>query len=362
MKTRRILRWICDSPSPYNAALFRALGSDDSIDLTVYFVHRDTLRHPWKGSFTAGFKSVALKTSAGIDWGLVKSAVTEKDGYLIVGGWREPTLQMILLLRRGPFAIWTDTPNMRSKRNPIKAELRSRFLRKVFHRAHSVMGTGTPAMVQLEKMGCPSGKLINFPYFIDVKDYVVACDAKSQTRHEFFSCGRLAEEKGYDLALRALATIFKDRGERFRYRIAGTGPEGDNLHRLAVELGIEDSVEFLGWIEPAELSRIYSQADYFLHPARSEPYGVAILEAMASGLVVIGSDATAAVLDRVRNGENGFIHDSENPQSLVKCIAAALSDPNGTASIKSAARITAEKWPLSRAVDVVNDLIERARQ
>lgn len=353
------LRWICESPSPYNAALFRALAAEPGIDLTVHFIRPVLGTHPWKSSLTEGFRSSFYRSRGGVDWGLVLSAVRERDGFFVVGGWREPTAQLILSLRQGPFAVWTDTPDLLRHRNPVKSGLRKAWLRHVFRRASSVMGTGVPALATLEKMGCPKDKLLNFPYFIDIGAYAVGQERRESTRVEFFSSGRLAKEKGYDIALEALARVYRNRANGFRYRLAGVGPELGNLTRQSELLGIRKSVEFLGWVEPPELPALYSNADVFLHPSRSEPYGVAVLEAMASGLVVIGSDVTAAVGDRIRHGVNGLICGSKDPKSLADQIEKVSADSDGMSEMKIEARRSAEEWPLSRGVAIVMELLGR---
>jgi glycosyltransferase involved in cell wall biosynthesis len=248
---------------------------------------------------------------------------------------------------------------MNRKRNPVKAILRSLFLRLVFRRASVILGTGAPALHILEKMGSPRSKLVNFPYFIDLDKYRSSCARQPREKLEFISCGRLAKEKGYDLALDALKAAYSGRTKNFRYRIAGAGPELENLKRQAKNIGIADKVEFLGWLEPSELAQAYADGDVFLHPARNEPYGVAILEAMASGLVVVGSEATVAVLDRVRNGENGYLHQSDDSGGIARIIAEVLAQPEQANRVKLAARKTAEDWPISRGVALVKTILMR---
>src|SRR5439155_13810742 len=128
----------------------------------------------------------------------------------------------------------------------------------------------------------------------------------------FGSCGRLHHDKGYDLSLRALADAFHGRPTGFRYQLAGTGPEISALKQLAQSLGIANQVDFLGWLRPEDLPQFYRSIDVFVHPARTEPFGVSVLEAMASGAIVIASDQTSAAVDRIVTGENGFLHTSEN--------------------------------------------------
>jgi type III pantothenate kinase len=275
-----------------------------------------------------------------------------------VSSWYEPTTQLVIttrLLRGLPCAIWTDTPNLARQRHALKAALRGAWLRWVLRRADAVLGTGTPALDALRTMGAPAERLVNFPYFVDIDAYEPA-SRHSGPELGFVSSGRLHPDKGYDVALRALAEAYRGSATTFRYRIAGAGPIRDELARMARELGIEDRVEFLGWVEPAELVRLFADSDVLLHPARYEPYGVALVEGLAAGLVVIGSDATGSVLDRVKPGVNGLTHRSGDAAGLAREIIRVRDDASLRARLGAAARAEAEAWPLSRAVDIVRSL------
>ena len=72
-----------------------------------------------------------------------------------------------------------------------------------------------------------------------------------------------------------------------------TQPEyKDELERRALELGVADRVSFVGALPPGSEALVseYANADVFVLPSRHEPFGIAVLEAWASGLPVIASD------------------------------------------------------------------------
>lgn len=98
--------------------------------------------------------------------------------------------------------------------------------------------------------------------------------------------GRLVEEKGVDVVLKAIAEI--RHRIRIRLLVAGCGPEHGRLLALAEQLSISDSVEFLGMVAPPEL--LWTRCDVAVVPSRRpEGFGLAALEAMACGLPVIAS-------------------------------------------------------------------------
>jgi len=100
--------------------------------------------------------------------------------------------------------------------------------------------------------------------------------------------GRLGARKGLDLALQALSQVDQPDIE---FLIAGTGRHKSHLQRLVIELELDDTVQFLGRVPDVQLPALYSSADVLILPSRYEGFGLVVLEAMACGTPVIGSDA-----------------------------------------------------------------------
>lgn len=352
------LHWTCWQPTPYNDLLFASLARTPGVDLLVHFREPVVASHPWRTQLAKGYASRVFRTRFGLDWTLVRLAARERNATFVFGGWETPTalIAMLLAMVRGvPYLVWTDTPDEAARRTVLKHWIRRWWLTRVFNHALAIMGTGGPAVAALQAMGCDPGKLRNLPYSIDLQAIVPQQLQGLPPQPRYLSSGRLHHAKGYDLALRALARVHADRG--FTYAIAGIGPERAELEHLADELGISDRVRFLGWLEPRAMLEFYRSGDIFLHPARREPYGVTVLEAMAAGLAVVASDATSAAVDRISDGRNGFLHAAEDHEALAAAICRALHDRNALMGVRAEARLTAERWPLSKAVTIVREAL-----
>ncbi|MDE3070938.1 MAG: glycosyltransferase family 4 protein, partial [Acidobacteriota bacterium] len=113
--------------------------------------------------------------------------------------------------------------------------------------------------------------------------------------------GRLVYEKGFQLALQALAPIVR-RVAGVRFLVAGSGTYEEELKATARELSLTGHGQFLGWIGDDVLHSLYRIADLCVVPSIYEPFGLVALEAMASGCPCIVAD-TGGLREVVPAGE-----------------------------------------------------------
>jgi len=104
--------------------------------------------------------------------------------------------------------------------------------------------------------------------------------------------GRLVEEKGVHILLRAAAGL----SGAWRLRILGSGPQRAHLERLAAELGVAERVRFEEPIPSTQMPGHYHQLDALVLPSLTRPnwkeqFGRVLIEAMACGVPVAGSDS-----------------------------------------------------------------------
>lgn len=122
-------------------------------------------------------------------------------------------------------------------------------------------------------------------------------------RNLLLFAGQIVRGKGVDVLLQALARV---RG-RFEAVIAGDGSHRGHCEKLAVRLGLQTRVKFLGFVKPAEMSSYQREATAVLvSSVWPEPFGLVGLEAMRQGLPVVAFDA-GGIRDWLQDGENGFL-------------------------------------------------------
>lgn len=144
------------------------------------------------------------------------------------------------------------------------------------------------------------------------------------------SVGRLDPEKGHRILLRAFSQL-ESRDHRLTLTIVGDGPEEEALQEEAHALEIDDAVEFRGEVPHDRMPEVYQGADIHVsHPITmggwAEFFGVANLEAMASGLPVV-STTSGGVPHVVPHGEAGFLVPERDIQAVRDAVQKLVSDP-----------------------------------
>jgi len=129
---------------------------------------------------------------------------------------------------------------------------------------------------------------------------------------------------GLDTAIRAVA-IAAPHAPNIHLKIAGSGPLLNDLQALASELGVAQSVSFLGRLERAEVAALYRQADAMLNPARVDNMPNSVLEALACGLPVISTNV-GGVPFIVENGRTALLVDPDDAEAMARAILALQAD------------------------------------
>jgi L-malate glycosyltransferase len=117
--------------------------------------------------------------------------------------------------------------------------------------------------------------------------------------------------------------------------LVGDGPERAGVEKLAASLGLAGRVAFLG--ERPQLGPLFSQADLFLLPSDQESFGLAALEALASGVPVVAS-RVGGLPEVVVDGSTGRLVPPHDPQALAAAVLELLDDEPRRSAMGRAAR------------------------
>ena len=169
-------------------------------------------------------------------------------------------------------------------------------------------------------------KLVVLTNPVDVAGIQASCVAQTEPHsaiaHRLLCVGRLSPEKGVDLLLHALPAV-KTIHPNIHLTILGTGRAAKFLQQLAVQLGIESTVTFAGYADPADY---YATTTLFVLPSRYEGMPNALLEAAAAGLPIVATPCCQGVTDLLHNAPGTWITPAIDPESLTQTILTALTE------------------------------------
>ncbi|HHY28301.1 MAG TPA: glycosyltransferase family 4 protein [Desulfitobacterium dehalogenans] len=188
-----------------------------------------------------------------------------------------------------------------------------------------------------------------------------AHDSGVRDKLTILSVSNLKKTKGIDLNLQALASLVKTY-PNLTYRIVGGGEEGQNLEALAENLHLGSNVLFLGKLPHQEALQEMAQADIFCLPSWQEGFGVVYIEAMASGIPVIGVKGEG-IEDVIQHGTNGLLVRPHEVSDLVEALDSLLKSPDYAQKLALAGRATVLAgftWEhnAARTLDLYRGLLE----
>lgn len=157
-----------------------------------------------------------------------------------------------------------------------------------------------------------------------------------------FAVSRLDRIKRMDGLVRAMAYTRPG----VQCRIAGTGPMESELRRLAAKLGVEDRVEFLGYVDDEQLLDLYANCFAVCYAPYDEDYGYVTLEAFRSRKPVLTAPDSGGILEFVEDGENGFVVPLDEPAQMGERINQLHADTRLAARLGEAghARVVDITW------------------
>jgi glycosyltransferase involved in cell wall biosynthesis/predicted metal-dependent phosphoesterase TrpH len=192
-----------------------------------------------------------------------------------------------------------------------------------FYNACDIVLSPSPASdAALAEIGMPAEKVLRWDRGVDTARFDPSLhdeDLLPQETVNVLYCGRITREKGADLLADAFL-LARERNPRLRLVLAGGGPEEERLRERVGEAAV-----FLGWLEGAELARVYACADLFFFPSATDTFGQVILEAQASGLPVLAV-AEGGPVSLIEDGVTGLLR-AADARALADALLELASSP-----------------------------------
>ena len=197
---------------------------------------------------------------------------------------------------------------------------------------------------------------------IDTKPYIGLNSKEQNNKVALLYIGRLTHEKGVHTAIEAVGQLVHEHGiENIKLTIVGDGDADyvEHLHRLVNEKKIASYVDLLPAQPKDALPALYHRSDIFLFTSIwAEPFGRVIVEAMASGLAVVGTPVGGSAEILVED-ENALLFPPDNPASLSGQLKRLIESPELRERLASSGCKTAtQKFDIRRMTEEIESYLQ----
>lgn len=196
--------------------------------------------------------------------------------------------------------------------------------------------------------GIPLEKFVFIPNGVDTDKYFHSYSQQDleriigeplNGRKTLLTSGRLAKRKGVAWFIR---NVLPKLSEDIQYIVAGDGADRENISQAIQESGTAARVRSLGFVSDEARNILMNTCDLFIQPnirvaGDMEGFGISVIEAASCRIPVIASKLEG-LQDAIKDGEDGFLVEPENPQAYIDKINELLSDDTGKKAFGEKAR------------------------
>ena len=321
-----------DTAFEAEARMWESIGRESGYEFTIFADRKLKYRNQ-------GLEVKNLRRLGGRFWFPPYPALlTELRGYeVIITG--DPSLY--------PYAIWaaiaakasngrlvldTSVTLLTPARETRRGRLILRLAKAIFDLAQAVIVPTPLTTERLAKLGLlPEGsdKVVELGHPVDTDLFRPGATRPAGSAINILSVGKLIYEKGHHIVIQALADLLRNDAD-LRLLIAGEGPYRQTLEEICQKFRVSDKVSFLGLVPNEQLAEIYRRCDVFVHhpvavDSWEEYFGVAVVEAMSSGLPLVVSDCGS--LKYVVPESAGFIVGQGDSEVLREKVSLLTGNP-----------------------------------
>lgn len=216
------------------------------------------------------------------------------------------------------------------------------YYRNLFKNSERIVVNSVYLRNILRDLKCPKEIISRIPVSVDINRFRPSENKASNKVFQLISVGRLHESKGHIYLLQTIRKLMKT-DKNFNLKIIGEGPERKKLENYIREHSLDNLVELMGAKSQDEISELLRQSDVFLFPSITmsngwgETQGLAVNEAMASGLPVICFD-TGGVKYSFEHSKSGFLAEAGDIEVFTNYILQLFNSPNLRTQMGKSAR------------------------
>ncbi len=343
-------------PSPHALDFFNALYASSEFDIEALFAMPRFVERPgWpvpKVEFPHEFLPVKRLSSrfefAVWNPGLssrIESNIERGRIHLIGGGYTMPSIAAAMRLLNRHRARWfyfSEKPGI--SHSKLKSFVRRQLIHSLLLPCSGILAHSPLAVDAYVALGFPKFKLHFLPYYMNVSEFhaIERSAREPNAPLRILYCGRLHPLKGLDWAIEAF-TQLGDAANHFHLTVMGDGPDRALIQSKVERLKIPN-VEFIGECGWNTRHRFFADHDLLLFPSRHDGWGMAVMEALASGMPVLGSTNAGAVAAYVRDGVNGWTIKPEDSRGLRDRLLHCIHNRGDLAAMGIEARRSVADW------------------
>ena len=340
-----ILAVVTPQPTPYRDPFWNTVAEQPGVELDVFYCYAKGEDRPWEIDWPWRFRGEVLPGRALLGnhngyWNpaILKRLREREYDAIILGGYNHFTMLAAAWYahrKKIPYLVMCES--FHGLRRPWYSRvLKGPLVRWIVGRAAGILPTGLLARDYLVSYGGREEHCCFVPNVPDVCTLYRLSLELSQQREALRTVlglrpgpvilfvGRLIWKKGVDILIDALSGLCP-RWD-LQLVVAGDGPEKARLQMQVQRAGLGEHVRFVGFQQPRDLPQWYCAADVFVLPSRTEPWGVVVLEALASGVPVVVTEKVGCHPDVVTHPRVGQVVPAEDSEAMQQALATFLQD------------------------------------
>lgn len=240
---------------------------------------------------------------------------------------------------------------------PIKSPLHKMIIKYNLKKADCIFSTSNIMKVETEKY--TDKNIIVTPFGVDINRFYV-----NKVPHDEIIIGTiktLEEKYGVQYLIKAFAKVKEANKEmNLKLRIGGKGSQKEYLENLALELGIEEDVKFLGFVNPDDVVKEFQMFDISVFPSTldSESFGVAAVESEACGTPVIVSNV-GGLMESTKPGVTSLVAEKKNVDDLAEKINKLVVDKSLREEMgKNARKFVEENYSIEKNFEEIEKIYQ----
>ncbi len=202
----------------------------------------------------------------------------------------------------------------------------------VYKKAKLCIASSEAVRDEFRALGVDAKKIEIIPNGVDWDEFMNSQRKTSPGVFRILCVGRLEKVKGQAYLIEAFRKI-QDKISQSRFpelrlllTLVGDGSEKANLKKKVLELGLNESVEFVGEVRHDNLPEYFAKADVAAIPSLSEGFGIVALEAIASGVPIVAS-RVGGLTDIQKDFRTGFLVEPGDAEALASAIMSCINNP-----------------------------------